>query len=161
MELVDCSKLFSSCFHEYSLYMLGVLQRKAWSETRYRVFSTIGTILPPELTERIFEATLAADELALDPQTHNRPTRARDSSARRQRARNLRNDPWIITQTYGNSNIEEEYKCTRMRNSGHSCPELNLWARSDPADESDLSDSEEASDRTGSDPELEEDGDFE
>ena len=55
------------CFHTLDVHHLGWLQLKAWSETRCRIFCTIGTSLPTELTERIFEHVLGAEEVPESP----------------------------------------------------------------------------------------------
>lgn len=63
-EYDSCSEC---CFHSASLDLLDWLSTKAWSEIRHNVFSTIGTRLPTELTERIFEYALAAEKIDSDP----------------------------------------------------------------------------------------------
>ena len=59
-----------TCFHSNSFDLLHRLQIKAWSEIRSNVFQTIGTLLPTELTERIFEFALAAEEIPLQPKVY-------------------------------------------------------------------------------------------
>ena len=56
-----------SCFHMLSVDLLEWLQQKAWSAKRYHVFLAVGALLPAELAERIFEFTLAAEELPYEP----------------------------------------------------------------------------------------------
>ena len=63
-----------TCFHMTSVRLLEWLQQKAWSETRYRTFCTVGTLLPAELTERIFEYALATEEIPEDPSMDNAST---------------------------------------------------------------------------------------
>jgi hypothetical protein len=75
MESIDCLGSYGDqdcCFHDNCLDLLEWLQTRAWSETRYRVFSTIGTLLPAELTERVFECTLDAEDVPLDPRVKER-----------------------------------------------------------------------------------------
>jgi hypothetical protein len=56
-----------TCFHSSSLDLLDRLQTKAWSEIRANVFQTIGTLLPTELTERVFEFALVSEDIPLHP----------------------------------------------------------------------------------------------
>lgn len=57
------------CFHQKSVQLLNWLQTRAWSELCTNVFLTIGTILPPELTEYVFECALEAQGVPLNPKT--------------------------------------------------------------------------------------------
>ena len=54
------------CFHRSSLAMLFWLQKRAWNEIRVKVMLTIGTILPAELTELVFEHAIQAEKLPMD-----------------------------------------------------------------------------------------------
>lgn len=56
-----------ACFHHSSFDPLEWLQTKAWSEIRNSVFSTIGTILPTQLTEQIFGLVLGLEEIPSHP----------------------------------------------------------------------------------------------
>lgn len=58
------------CFHQKSVQLLDWLQTRAWSELRANVFLTIGTILPPELTEYVFECALEAQGVPSNPKTY-------------------------------------------------------------------------------------------
>ena len=43
------------------------LQKKAWSEIRSNIFCTLQTAFPAELLELVFEWTLVAEEIPLNP----------------------------------------------------------------------------------------------
>ena len=55
------------CFHRSTLPLLGLLQRKAWSEVRAKVMLTIRPKLPAELALEVFELVLAAEQIPMDP----------------------------------------------------------------------------------------------
>lgn len=55
------------CFHNLTIVTLEWLFGRAWSEIRGKVMLTIGTILPAELTERVFEYAILAEEIPADP----------------------------------------------------------------------------------------------
>lgn len=57
------------CFRTSSIAFLGWLQIAAWSEIRWNVYSTLGQLFAPELTERIFECALEVEGVPLDPAT--------------------------------------------------------------------------------------------
>ena len=48
------------CLHQNSLNILDSLEKKAWSEIRANTIITVGTILPAELTEKVFQYALEA-----------------------------------------------------------------------------------------------------
>lgn len=54
------------CYHTCSMPILNLLRRCAWGQARGRVMLTVGTQLPPELTEEVFEYALVAEDLPLD-----------------------------------------------------------------------------------------------
>lgn len=56
-----------ACVHTVLADFLSPLQRKAYGEVRAKVMLTIGTRLPAELSELVFEYTLAGEDL---PQGH-------------------------------------------------------------------------------------------
>ncbi|KAK3707545.1 hypothetical protein LTR37_012040 [Vermiconidia calcicola] len=56
-----------SCFHRNSICLLDWLQKKAWTEIRVSVLHTVGSLLPAELTDKIFEHALDAEEIPADP----------------------------------------------------------------------------------------------
>lgn len=60
------------CFHKLSVSMLGWLQTQAWSEIHGNVILTIGTILPAELAEKVFEQTLVAEGIPTSPSVRER-----------------------------------------------------------------------------------------
>ena len=57
-----------ACFHKSSLPLLEWLQKRAWSEVRVKIMLTIGTVLPTELAQRVFECAMEAEDLPIDPQ---------------------------------------------------------------------------------------------
>jgi hypothetical protein len=63
----DLDERSGCCIHSTSIELLDWLQTKAWSEIRNNVFQTIGTLLPTELTERIFEYALDVEKISHDP----------------------------------------------------------------------------------------------
>lgn len=65
--------VITSCFRRRSVQLLDKLQVEAWSEVRASVFLTLGTILPPELAERIFEKALEAEEIPASPSVLKTP----------------------------------------------------------------------------------------
>ena len=66
---VECRLPEDRCFRINSLQLLDWLQKEAWTEVRTRVFLTIPTCkaLPAELVDQIFECTLDAEGIPLDP----------------------------------------------------------------------------------------------
>ena len=97
LETEDCHVSYvdyvgERCFHTLSVDLLWELQRRAWSEVRYNVFSTIGTVLPSELTEHVFEYALSAAQLPSDPTIYR-----------------------SVDQKGVLSQVKETYQCTRMK----------------------------------------------
>ncbi|KAK5170242.1 uncharacterized protein LTR77_004828 [Saxophila tyrrhenica] len=70
------------CFHQSSRDMLEFLQKRAWPEIRYNVFSTAGTVLPAELTEHVFQYALSAEELPLEPDAYRKYTKGKGDRKR-------------------------------------------------------------------------------
>jgi hypothetical protein len=99
------------CFHMLSVDLLEWMQQKAWSEKRYLVFLAVGTLLPAELTERIFEFTLAAEDLPCDPLTKVR--------FKPESNRNTAEERSVPCQNCGlphqDDNIKESYQCSHMK----------------------------------------------
>ncbi len=58
-----------SCFHTDTVELLDAIQIKSWSEIRASVFLSLGTIFATEITQRIFECALEAEEIPIDPKT--------------------------------------------------------------------------------------------
>ena len=99
------------CFHMLSIDIFGWLQRMAWFESKYRVFSTVGTILPAELTERIFIHALEAEDILFDPDVKQRE----DCSTARN-AESLRDDIDLNEHIDGYcTELKEAYRCAYMR----------------------------------------------
>ena len=95
--------------------MLGWLQKKAWSEIRFGVFSTVGVIFPAELTEQIFENALCAEAIPTDPGVEERsPERiariqAEPSTPTRQTGRSsIRLNERVIKQIYSCDHIRHK-----------------------------------------------------
>lgn len=55
------------CYHMLNLSTLEFLHKQAYSEVRAKVFLTVGSQLPVELTEQVFELALQAEGVPLDP----------------------------------------------------------------------------------------------
>ena len=101
-----------SCSHMTSARLLGWLQQKAWSETKYRTFCTVGTLLPAELTERIFEYALAAEAIPEDPNVEDasitRNAETPDVPSQKHRYRNISSRDEIMR-------LKEMYRCHHMQ----------------------------------------------
>lgn len=54
-----------TCWHRQTLKLLEFVQKRAYGEIRAKVMLTIGTKLPPELTESVFERAMLAEEAPL------------------------------------------------------------------------------------------------
>ena len=64
------SSCTDTCWHRDTCPLLGRIQKLAYGEIRANTMLTIGTKLPPELTERIFEFAMAAEDAPLDPEIY-------------------------------------------------------------------------------------------
>ena len=88
-----------SCYHENSIELLDWVQRKAWYEIRRNVFSTIGTLLNAELTEKVFTHALEAEGIQLETRLkEGRPDDGQGS---------------VSTERF---RTKERYKCERIEN---------------------------------------------
>jgi hypothetical protein len=61
-----------ACFHEKNATLLQYLQTMAYNEIRFKIITTIGTRLTSELTIKIFDFALAAEETPLMPKVLER-----------------------------------------------------------------------------------------
>lgn len=57
---------------------LAVLQKRAYGEIRHNVFMAVGTKLPAELAENVFELAMLAEGMLLDPRPQLISPRQRD-----------------------------------------------------------------------------------
>ncbi|KAK3653402.1 hypothetical protein LTR56_004606 [Elasticomyces elasticus] len=108
------------CFHENSFDMIEWLQKKAWGEIRSNLLRLVGTRLPVELADSIFEYALEAEGVPAQPGLKEKyrpeipaPQRRRGRRACVQSRRKL------------------EYTCAKTRKSSH--PPYDLY----PSSESD------------------------
>ncbi|KAF2036203.1 hypothetical protein EK21DRAFT_106308 [Setomelanomma holmii] len=102
----------SKCVYNTLLPTLEILQKRAYHETRHKVFQTIGTLLPAELTERVFGYALVAEDIPQDTRIFIN-ARHKDTGKQRTKARlicehSVRercNDPdvwnWTLLEHYG------------------------------------------------------------
>ena len=128
------------CFHMLSVDLLEWLQQKAWSEKRYHVFLAVGTLLPAELAERIFEFTLAAEKLPCDPLTKVRSKLGSDRDTAEERGVPCQN----CGLPHHNDNIKESFQCSHMKDK---C--LNSAGVQTPDDSDSSSDSDSSNDEEG------------
>ena len=64
----ECPIFGGCCFHMISIDVLYWLQINAWTEIRTKILLTVGTILPPELTNEVITYTLAAEGMPPNPE---------------------------------------------------------------------------------------------
>ena len=62
------ARMNNFCHHVSDMLALHVLQERAYSEMRAKVFLTAGSQLPVELTEQIFEDAMRAEGLSMHPE---------------------------------------------------------------------------------------------
>ncbi|KAK5170240.1 uncharacterized protein LTR77_004826 [Saxophila tyrrhenica] len=79
----SCDASRRQCFHQNSLDLPEYLHKRAWSEVRFNVFSTAGTLLSAELAKHVFEYALVAEEVPFVPTnlkstTQSQPNRVRN-----------------------------------------------------------------------------------
>jgi hypothetical protein len=68
IEIVDeVGRKAGPCFHAHNRRLLELLNEHAASEIEHNVLIAVGTNLPPELTELVFEYALAAEEIPQEP----------------------------------------------------------------------------------------------
>lgn len=92
------------CYHLYNLNLLELLHKKAFGEVKSKVFLTIGTVLPTELTEQIFEFVMAAEEVPLEPRVRDTILEPVDPELVEMKGRRFTE----------RTKVKEEYRCNRM-----------------------------------------------
>lgn len=120
----------NSCFLKASVDFLGWLQKKAWSENRYKIFCTVGTILPAEITEQIFEQSLISEEIPQDPRVEETdPERIALTEA--MRSTKARQEHRVLSRHRNEKMVKELYYC------GHMERRSDPWSDSDSGSDSD------------------------
>jgi hypothetical protein len=101
-----------ACFHEDHASLLEFLQKRSYGEVRFRVISTIGTKLPADLTEMVFEHAMAAENAPLKPRVLEKRKLWADDVERLRRLREKETDqPNYVEEEF----ICTDYQCPRTR----------------------------------------------
>lgn len=95
---------YNSCYHVLNLDTLDFLHKQAYGEVRTKMFLTVGSQLPMELTEHIFELAMQAEGVPLDPKVRDTKRTLLWSS-----------DPEVVITDYvETTQVRGPYQCSRM-----------------------------------------------